>query len=110
MWTIYKKQRNNTKLKETGDSRHIYQNKLDKACFQHDMANGDIEDLTKGTASDKIFHDKAFNITKNPIYDGYQRGLTSMVYECFDKKSAGGAATLAQSDNLATRNKSTVKD
>ena len=26
------------KFKETGDSRYIYQNKLDKACFQHDMA------------------------------------------------------------------------
>ena len=25
------------KCKETGDSRYIYQNELDKACFQHDM-------------------------------------------------------------------------
>ena len=33
--------------------------------------------------------DKAFNIAKNPKYDGYQRGLASMVYKFFDKKSTG---------------------
>ena len=60
------------KLKETGDSRYIYQNELDKACFQHDMAYGDSKDLTRRTASDKILRDKAFNIAKNPKYDGYQ--------------------------------------
>ena len=79
------------KFKETGDSRYIYQNKLDKACFQHDMAYGDFKDLTKRTASDKILRDKAFNIAKNPKYDGYQRGLTSMVYKVLDKKAIGGA-------------------
>ena len=31
-------------------------------------------------------HDKAFNIAKNPKYDGYQRGIASMVYKFFDKK------------------------
>ena len=40
------------------------------------------------TAPDKILRDKAFNTAKNPKYDGYQRGLTSMVYKFFDKKSA----------------------
>ena len=35
------------KFKETGDSRHIYKNKLDKACFQHDMAYGYFKDLPK---------------------------------------------------------------
>ena len=30
------------KFKETGDSRYICQNELDKACFQHDMAYGDF--------------------------------------------------------------------
>ena len=77
------------KLKETGDSRHIYQNALDKACFQHDMAYGDFKDLTRRTASDKILRDKAFNIAKNPKYDGYQRGLASVVYKFFDKKTSG---------------------
>ena len=50
------------KFKETEASRYIYQNKLDKACFQHDITYGDFKDLTKRTASDKILRDKAFNI------------------------------------------------
>ena len=74
------------KFKETGDSRYIYQNELDKACFQHDMAYGDFKYLTRRTASDKILLDKAFNIAKNPKYDRYQRGIASMVYKFFDKK------------------------
>ena len=65
--------------KETGDSRYIYQDELDKACFQHVMAYGDFKDLTRRIASDKILRDKAFNIAKNPKYYGYQKGLTSMV-------------------------------
>ena len=76
-------------FKETGDTSYIYKNKLDKACFQHDMAYGDFKDLKRRTASDKILRDKAFNIAKNPKYDGYQRGFASMVYKFFDKKSKG---------------------
>ena len=60
------------KFKETGDSRYISQNELDKACFQHDIVYGDFKDLTRRTASDKILHDKGFNITKNLKYDGCQ--------------------------------------
>ena len=67
------------KFKETGDTSYIYKNELDKACFQHDMAYGDFKD--------KILRDKAFNIAKNPKYDGYQRGLASMVYKFFEKSS-----------------------
>ena len=74
------------KIKETGDSQYIYQNELDKTGFQHDTAYGDFKDLTRRTAFNKMLHDKAFNIAKNPKYDGYQRGLASMVYKCFDKK------------------------
>ena len=44
------------------------------------MAYGDFKDLARRTASDKVLRDKAFNIAKNPKYDGYQRGLASMVY------------------------------
>ena len=54
------------KIKETVDSRYIYQNELNKACSQHDMAYGDFKDLLRRTASDKVLHDKAFNIAKNP--------------------------------------------
>ena len=85
--TFTKEKERIQKPKETGDSRYIYQNELDKACFQHDMDYGDFTDLASDkTASDKILRDKAFNIAKNPRYDGYQRGLASMVYKCFDKK------------------------
>ena len=72
------------KFKQTGASRYIYKNELDKACFQYDMAYRDFKDLEKRTAADKVLKDKAFNIAKNPKYDGYQRGLTSMVYKFFD--------------------------
>ena len=65
-------------FKETEDRSYIYKNELDKACFQHDLA--------RRTASDEVLRDKAFNIAKNPKYDGYQRGLASMVYKFFDKK------------------------
>ena len=53
------------------------------------MAYGDFKDLKRRTFSDKVLRDKAFNIAKNPKYDGYQRGLASMVYKFFDKKSKG---------------------
>ena len=52
------------KFKETIDSQYFYQNELDKACFQHDMAYGEFKDLFRRTASDKVFPDKAFNIAK----------------------------------------------
>ena len=82
------------KFKETGDTNYIYKNELDKACFQHDMAYGDFKDIKRRTASDKILRDKAFNIAKNPKYDGYKRGLASMVYKLFDKKSAGSGINM----------------
>ena len=70
-----------------GDASYIYKNELDKACFQYDMTYGDFKDLKRRTASDKVLRDKGFNVAKNPKYDGYQRGLASMVYRFFDKKS-----------------------
>ena len=82
------------KFKQTEDSRYICKNELDKACFQHDMAYGDFKDLKKRTATDKVLRDKAFNIDKNPKYDGYQRGLASMVYKFFDKRTKGSGVTL----------------
>ena len=74
---------------KTGNTQFIYQNELDKACFQHNMAYGKSKDLRKRTQSDKVLRDKAFKIVSNPKYDGYQRGLASMVYKFFDKKSSG---------------------
>ena len=76
------------KFKETEDSRYIYQNELDEPCFQHDMTYGEFMDLPRRTSYDNALRDKIFNIAKNPKYDGYQRGLASMVYTFFNKKSA----------------------
>ena len=73
------------KFKETGDTNCIYKNELDKACFTHDAAYSDSKDLTKRTVANKFLRDKAFNIAKDPKYDGYQRGLASMVYKIFYK-------------------------
>ena len=66
------------KFKETGDASYIYKNVLDKAYFQHDMAYGDFNDIARRTAFDNVLRDTAFNIAKNPKYDGYQRGLASV--------------------------------
>ena len=89
------------KFKETGDTSCIYKNELDKACFQHDMAYGDYKDIKRRTTSDKILRDEAFNIAKNPKYDRYQRGLASMVYKFFDKKSEGSGIVSKEDMQLA---------
>ena len=69
------------KIKETGDSRQIYQNELDKVCSQHDIIDGDFKDLTRRIVSDKTLRDKAFNIAKNLKYYGFQCEFASMVYK-----------------------------
>ena len=68
---------------QTGNTNFIYKNELDKACFQHDLAYGKPKDLVKRTQSDK-----AFKTASNPKFDGYQRGLASMVYKFFDNNSS----------------------
>ena len=80
------------KFKETGDKNYIYKNELDKACFAHYAAYSDSKDLTKRTVANRILRDQAFNIAKGLKYDGYQRGLASMVYKFFDKKPKGSGA------------------
>ena len=75
------------KFKQTGDTRYIYRNELDKACFQHDSAYADHKDLINRTKSDKVLRDKAYDIASNPEYDGYLRGFASMVDKFFDKKA-----------------------
>ena len=76
------------KFKETGDTNYIYKNELDKACFVHDAEYSDSKDLTKRAVADKILKNKAFDISKDPKYDGYQRRLASMAYKFFDSKVA----------------------
>ena len=80
------------KFKETADTNYIYKNELDKACFAHYATYSDSKDLGIRTVADKILKNSAFNIAKGPKYDEYQRGLASMVYKLFDKKSAGSGA------------------
>ena len=82
------------KFKETGDTNFVYKNELDKACFVHDAAYSDSKDLTKRTVADKILKNKAFDIAKDPKYDGYQRGLASMV-------SGSGAKLIPENEQLA---------
>ena len=58
------------------------------------MVYGDFKNLAKRTAVDQVLRDKAFNIAKDPEYDGYHRGLASMVYKFFDKKTPGSGIKL----------------
>ena len=81
-------------FKRTGDTRYIYRDELDRACFQRDSAYADHKDLINRTKSDKVLRDKAYNIASNPEYDSYQRGLASMVYKFFDKKSTAEPSSL----------------
>ena len=77
------------KFKETGDSKYINQNKLDNACFQHEIAYGDFKDLARKSFADKVLCSNTFNIPKDLKYDGYHRRPASMVYNVFDKKTSG---------------------
>ena len=88
------------KFKQTGDMRYIYRNELDKVCFQHDSAYTDHKDLINRTEADKVLRDKVYDIASNPEYDGYQRGLASMVYKCFDKKSMGSGVKKLKDSSL----------
>ena len=89
------------KFMETGNTDFIYKNELDKVCFQHDMAYGKAKDLVRRTQSDKVLRDKAFKTASDPKYDGYQRGLASMVYKFFDKTSSGSVITNEPNYQLA---------
>ena len=86
-------------FKRTGDTRYIYRNELDKACFQHDSAYADHKDLINRTKSDKVLRDKVYDIASNPEYDVYQRGLASMVYKFFDKKLTAEPSSLERMGN-----------
>ena len=56
------------KFMQSGNTDFTCRNELDKACFQHDMANDKSKDLVKRTQSDKVLRDKAFKIASNPKY------------------------------------------
>ena len=90
-------------FKGTGDTRYIYRNELDKV----------YKDLINRTEADKVLRDKAYDIASNPEYDGYQRGLASMVYKFFDKKSTGSGfkkLNNAAEPNVLARSSSILAD
>ena len=89
-WPFTKHHERIQKIKETGNLNYIYKNEFDKACFTHDAAYSNSKDLAKRTISGMILKGRAYEIAINPKYDGYQRGLATMVYIFFDKKARSG--------------------
>ena len=90
------------KFIQTGDTNYIYKNELDKACFAHDAAYSNFKDIKNRTTADKILRDKAYKIAKDPKYYDAQRGLASMMYKFFDKKTAGcDVKSTPQNEQLA---------
>ena len=82
-------------FKRTGDTRLLYRNQLDKACFKHDAAcfkhdaaYAKYKDVENRLIPDQKLRNSAYHIASNPKYDGYQRGLAGMVYKIFDSKVA----------------------
>ena len=75
-------------FKRTGDTRLLYRNELDKACFKHDATYAKYKDVENRLISDQKLRNSAYDIASNPKCDGYQRGLASMVYKFFDSKVA----------------------
>ena len=75
-------------FKRTDDTRLLYRNELDKACFKHDAAYAKYKDVENRLISDQKLRNSAYDIASNPKYDGYQRGLASMVYKFFNSKVA----------------------
>ena len=96
-------------FKRTGDTRYIYRNELDKSCFQHDSAYADHKDLINRTKADKVLIDKAYDIASNPEDGGYQRGLASMVYKFFNKKSTAEPSSLERIGSGFKKLKNTTK-
>ena len=75
-------------FKSTGDTRLLYRNELDKACFKRDAAYAKYKDVENRLISDQKLRNSVYDIASNPKYDGYQRGLASMVCKFFDSKVA----------------------
>ena len=75
-------------FKRTGDTRFLYRNGLDKAFFKHDAAYAKYKGVKNRLILDQKLRNSTHDIASNPKYDGYQRGLASMVYKFFDSKVA----------------------
>ena len=97
------------KFRDTGNLKPIYKNELGNPCFAHDAAHSDDKDLAKRTISGKILKDRANEIAINPKYDRYQRGLTSLVYNIFDKKIGSGAKVSEKEELVHELQKPVIK-
>ena len=97
-------------FKHTGDTHLLYRNELDKACCKHDAAYAKYKDVENRLISDQKLKNSAYDIASNPKYDGYQRGLASMVYKFFDSKVAPlGKKTMSGKGNVKHTAKHTAK-
>ena len=89
--------------------RHLHRNELSKACFADNAANSDSKNLAIKTIYDKILKEGAYEIAIIPKCDGYQRGLASMVYKFFDKKTESGVRANANKELAQEIRKPVIK-
>ena len=89
------------KFKTTGNAKYIYKNELDKACIQHDFLMDILKVRQKRQLQIKSYEINHLILQKNPKYDGFQRGLSSMVYKFFDKKTSVGVIKSMPNQQLA---------
>ena len=87
---------------QAGNTDFIYWSELDKVFYQYDMAYDKSKNLAKRTQSDEVLRDKAFKFASDQEYDGYQRGLASIVYKFFDKTSSGIGIATSLANKTAT--------
>ena len=85
-------------FKNTGNSKCLYRNELDKACFHHDAAYYDTNNLANKAIPDKVLKEKVDEIARNPKYDGYQRALANIVHKFFWYKRRSG---MSENEKLA---------
>ena len=95
MWTVTKHREEIQQFRKTDNLNHLNRTGLDKACFAQ-SACYNRKDLAKRTTLDKILKERAYEIAIYPKYDGYQRGLASMVYTLFDKKAGVGTSVIEE--------------
>ena len=98
------------KFREAGDLKKISKNELDKTFFSHDAAYSDCKDLATRTIWDKIWKGKAYTIAINSKYDGYQKGLASMVLNFFDKKTELGVEASVNKELVQELHKRVLKN
>ena len=86
----------------------MYKNEWDKDCFAQDAAYSDSKDLAKRIISGKVLKERAYEIAINHKYDGYQRGLASVVYKFFFCNKTQSRANANVSEELSQELHETV--